>query len=816
MSTPSARRLAGWVMAFLFVCWAGFQPASAARYYFAMAGDDARNNGRSANSPFKSLTRLNTLIPLLQPGDSVLFRRGDEFKGAIVVTRAGKKEAPLYFGAYGTGAKPVVSGLEQVVNWEKIAANTYEAVCEVCNGRLTNLLINGARQPMGRWPNKTAPNQGYLTMKWASGNNRLVSPAIPDPGKWTGADVVIRTNRWVLERLPVLAQHADTLTIAPTSYDIDREFGFFISNHPLTLDQNGEWYFDKKTNRIRLFTTLNPERLSVEAPVSDHLLIVDHQEFVVVENLVLKGAMASAVRVEHSNFITLRHTEAMLTGSDAVSFEKCRHILFEHNKVRDANSSGLFFAGCRDAVIRYNDVRNVGMFPGMGTGGASYNYSGISIYGASNVLEGNRIDSAGYHGLRFDGDSMMVRNNIISNFCMVKDDGGGIYTWGKGSDSPQARRQIIGNIVYNGIGVAHGTDDTLRVSAEGIYVDDHCNNVAVIGNTTFKCGNVGIFIHNSRSVTIRNNVSFDNGIQLQLLSAGMPQSTIHGCHIEQNTLVARQPHQRVATFITDRYRQDILDMGVIDSNFYCRPANPEMILLANYNSAGEMVNKTFSLGDWKSEMGHDRHSLGAPVRYQYVVQKRFKPLQVIYGFYHQGQDTWYPDCAETSPILRKLKGVNEENGMHKWLIMRMKSAFVKGQNKKYIVQFDTRGGGTGEIIRANFKTRDNQIIASREFRLSADFQTNELLFVPTRLNEPFERVNFEFSNTKVPVWIRNISFREVEAIIPNPDEHILFIVNTTPRSESYPVGKGWKDKHGKPSRKVKQLPPFSSEVFFKE
>jgi hypothetical protein len=75
-------------------------------YVDARNGSDG-NDGTSAASAFSSLDKVNSLG--LQPGDSVLFARGETFNGGIDVHASGTSDAPITFGAYGTGADPIFS-----------------------------------------------------------------------------------------------------------------------------------------------------------------------------------------------------------------------------------------------------------------------------------------------------------------------------------------------------------------------------------------------------------------------------------------------------------------------------------------------------------------------------------------------------------------------------------------------------------------------------------------------------------------------------------------------------------------------------------
>ena len=78
--------------------------ASAATYYVSADGSDA-NDGASPERAWRSLDKVN--MAALEPGDHVLFRRGDQWRGSLH-PRSGAEGAPVLYGAYGEGTKPVL------------------------------------------------------------------------------------------------------------------------------------------------------------------------------------------------------------------------------------------------------------------------------------------------------------------------------------------------------------------------------------------------------------------------------------------------------------------------------------------------------------------------------------------------------------------------------------------------------------------------------------------------------------------------------------------------------------------------------------
>ena len=77
------------------------------KYYVANNGDDA-NSGIRIDQPWKTLEKVNAAR--FQPGDVVMFRRGDTFYGQIRPFGFRSQNArPLVYSAYGTGPLPIIS-----------------------------------------------------------------------------------------------------------------------------------------------------------------------------------------------------------------------------------------------------------------------------------------------------------------------------------------------------------------------------------------------------------------------------------------------------------------------------------------------------------------------------------------------------------------------------------------------------------------------------------------------------------------------------------------------------------------------------------
>lgn len=88
---------------------AGLSPA--ATYYVANAGSDAAN-GTSTSTPWQTIAHVNSQT--FSPGDSVLLNRGDVWREQLQPGQNGSAGNPITFGAYGSGALPIINGSDLI------------------------------------------------------------------------------------------------------------------------------------------------------------------------------------------------------------------------------------------------------------------------------------------------------------------------------------------------------------------------------------------------------------------------------------------------------------------------------------------------------------------------------------------------------------------------------------------------------------------------------------------------------------------------------------------------------------------------------
>ena len=272
------------IITLFFAVFAILPAINATNYYVSNSGND--NNAGTIAEPWQTIDKVNTSMSLFVPGDSILFKRGDVFRGQITVTVSGALNNPIIFGAYGEGAPPVISGGKIITGWTNTSGNIYEADATGFGQYVRNFFLDYKRQPLSRFP-KTGYRRITSVGSSSFGDATLTSP----DNTWNGADVVIKTQRWVLDRLPIVSQVSGIITYSGrTSYGIQDYNGYFILNHINAITQEGEWAYNATSHKFYFYLPLSVNMGSavIEAAYFDNAFKISGEDNIVIQNLDIK------------------------------------------------------------------------------------------------------------------------------------------------------------------------------------------------------------------------------------------------------------------------------------------------------------------------------------------------------------------------------------------------------------------------------------------------------------------------------------------------------------------------------------------------
>jgi hypothetical protein len=385
------------------------------------------------------------------------------------------------------------------------------------------LYHNRKSQTLARWPNLDAPDNGWSGYSNVLANcgygedKRAKAPAtIEFPGtraeRWNFAEGV-----WITGYL-VVDWHCDTVRIASydkathgatltpeTSYGVGKggwpfyKRRFFVQNLLEELDQEEEWYLDRKAKKLYWWPP--------PAEGAD--------EIVLAQALVpyFKMEKAAFVRVENLDF------EYSHDGT-AVVMKGCRQCLVKNCGFFNHGGAAVVVDGGTRNRVTECEMRNMGGTVVMLQGGncrtllpannmidhcvidnfAMYKRThgvGISMGGCGNAVRDNVITHSPDCALSYSGNEHLIANNEFGHIAQDSGDVGCIYS---GHHANWLGTIIFGNYIH----------DLARTTAEsgarnGIYFDDCDWGDDVIGNTFLHAGRA-IFIGGGKLHGAYNNL----------------------------------------------------------------------------------------------------------------------------------------------------------------------------------------------------------------------------------------------------------------------------------------------------------------------
>ncbi|OGQ81995.1 MAG: hypothetical protein A2289_07725 [Deltaproteobacteria bacterium RIFOXYA12_FULL_58_15] len=568
-----------------FQCCAG-RCVSGSCYFVSNSGDDT-HDGLSESAPWASLEQVNSLAP--HAGDHVLFHSGDHWEGTLTVNGSGTVDQPIVYRAYGTGAKPKLFGSKEITGWATHAGNIYKARIET---PINQLFVDGMRAKAAR-----SPNSGYHAITSVQSPTEFTSTELDGSVDYAGALWTGRTIAFAYVTSEVIDGNGQSLTLSsPPFSDVGVNEGFFLTNKLAFLDAPGEWFYDDVAQVVYFWPPDNgsPAAHIVRGSVFDDGIVVADRQYVVIEDFSIQHNGNSGMRLIGSHN-TLHNNE--IDWPDAIGIREPvgSHNTVSQNVVRGANHFGIS-AFSTLSLYTDNVIYDTFLFDNLGLsagGSAWYSGSGMYVEGDDNLITYNRIINAGYNGIQFHRRNR-VEYNYINNACLVKDDGGGIYTASAGSypNAKNAGSIIKGNIIDTVPGSTDGWSGWYYAHGNGVYLDENSGDITVEDNTITNCSQACIFYHLSFNDISRNNTLMNARSVFQI------STDLGGSEFSNNILYA--------------FDRDMEDKGIermvsqrsgtvtIDNNQYVNHYNSDNVF------SHEDVACEFA--EWKLTTGQDANS----------------------------------------------------------------------------------------------------------------------------------------------------------------------------------------------------------------
>lgn len=561
----------------------------ATNYYVANSGNDS-NNGLATGTAWKTIAKINGFT--FSSGDSVFLNKGDTWNERLIIP-----SSHLNFSSYGTGNKPLVTGFQLLTGFSNIGGNIWKTTASNAVDSLNTVLIDGLIRAKCRYP-----NSGYLTITSRTSDSSLTGSLSGTPN-YTGAECVVRTTPWVTDVVHISSQSSGTLNFTPQHLTYASSFGsnsYFIQNSQYALDVQYEWFSSDTAKNFMVYSVTSPV---VYVSTIDTLVWLNNKSNISFTGINFTGANKATFQIDTCNTVLIQNCTVNNCGRIGVSALKSPHISIINDSIQNCLSGSIYLRQvdpytptvntCDTSVVSGNYIKNSAIFPGMGMSDNG-RYNAIETIGLNTTINNNTIDSTGYIGIQFNGKNSIVKNNYVTNFCLIKDDGGGIYVVNGAylSGDYNDNSLIRSNIVMYGYGYVPG------VEVNGIYLDDGTRYITVDSNTVAYCGYRGMYFHNNANITARDNTIFDN--------------LIYGFNVRPETsanqylvFTKNKLYSNIDTKLFNQtYNIPTSYFLGSDSNYISQPIN-ENDLFYYYNTY-------YSLSAWQAFISDDAHSLGTP------------------------------------------------------------------------------------------------------------------------------------------------------------------------------------------------------------
>lgn len=558
-------------------------------YYIKNSGNDT-NTGLSDAQAW-SFTKLATFVPA--NGDSILFNRGESFYGTLTLAKSASVGVPVTYGAYGTGALPVITSLKTLTGWTNHSGNIWK----VSTGIPANcgvVTIDGVSEEKGHWP-----ASGYAIWDTNVGITSITDSDIPASPSFTGANLVLFKSNWTIDRSLITDHTNHTITYTSGSSNAMQTSGgkrYLIQDSIHTLTYHGAWYCDGTDFYMYLDTA--PENYVIKAGATDYTVICSSKHYNTVQDLQIEGGNLYAYRISNSSNHNIKDCIIKNTGLVGISglnngIAGASYLTIDGCSVSYINGTGISVNG-EGTTIKNNVLDRCGQYAGMGAAGGGSHY-GIYSKGVGNITEYNRITNTGYIPIFWESSSAQCRYNFVQTYpTLGLNDGGGIYTFE--SVTPQLPKKCFGNIIKDS-------------TANGLYSDGLGNNVEFYNNLVYNVDKWGIHMNEPFDNNVHDNIFYDCGLAaIDITNQYFLGSPAAYDNIVANNTVLQASATQVLYSLQDAQANNIINFGTSDNNLFLVDASANAVF---YNSYVTPTYHTdyMNFSAWKALTGKETNSV---------------------------------------------------------------------------------------------------------------------------------------------------------------------------------------------------------------
>lgn len=583
-----------------------------ATYYVKTSGGTGAG---TSDATAWSYSKYNSMASSLAAGDIIRFLQGDTFTGALS-PHSGSSGNPVTYSSYNNGvagANPIINGFTTVSSWTPHATLPNVYYTSVNFPGLNGVMIDGTMRAMGRYP-----NTGYLVYDSNSANTSISGTSVGTlPVSFVGGEVVIKKWRYILDRHPITAQNSTTISYSSnsssltgnnTGYEPTPGNGYFIQGHISCLDTDGDWQYNNSEQRLYLYSVGSPSAKVVKYASVNNLVAMNSSSNITFTGIDFVGGGIAMNCNGVSNITVTNCNFSYQSGRCSVYANFGNNVHMTGGSIRHNTNTGfLIEQGATTCVVDGVTVDDIGMTPGMGWSG-DHGEVGVWMNGDDITVRNCIVNNIGYVGIgSFDTSNLLFEKNDVSNYCAIKDDGGGIYTFVSEGLSV-ANRTIQYNRVRDAIGNSDGalSNGDSGGEAAAIYLDGYSNHTTVHSNVCTGGPWVGILVNANSNNTITSNTVYDFLYVFainQIATSGV--GAVRNMLVSNNKFIARTASQIVMLVSIYLVADNPSSFGTFSNNYYARPIAEGTTIRVVRQYPGTNTVTNMSVATWKSTYSID-------------------------------------------------------------------------------------------------------------------------------------------------------------------------------------------------------------------
>ena len=461
------------------ICVASHAYGENTYYVDASTGNDM-GSGLSEYSAWKTISKVNTSS--FSPGDLILLKKGEVWREQLIVPSSGSSGNPITFGAYGTGAAPIIHGADLINNWSQYQTNVWTAQMDSSTHQV---LFNGKK---GNNKNSITDIKSENDWYWETGNLYVFSYSDPDIS--FGNPGIEASNR-------------DHCIISVGKEYITLQHLNLVGSNFSVIDISNGKYGGEGYHVI--------SDIDIRDGASNGILLMDgsgHE----VHNCIISGFGRPGER---------NHGIMLYKSSSSYSVANC---ILSGNTISKAMGCGILISATsnssrlKNAIIANNVIFNNG-------DGININYSNnCTIKGNSSFSNATQDTNAEQYGISLRSSSY----NQISQNTLYSNGAHGIEIWGENglqSNGNSVHSNLIHTNQLDGICFSSIYSDNNDVyynivfsnSRNGFSAGGANSGNLFANNTLYDNEYYEVDFHNSASGwTYQNNIAFHTGSQYPL------------------------------------------------------------------------------------------------------------------------------------------------------------------------------------------------------------------------------------------------------------------------------------------------------------